>query len=96
MGRNTLAADQLESDMEVEEIEPEEQEDVTRYVNGEKVNIKGDSIMSDVRRATDKILEMVEEGILDRDTVIMSCLKYMSEDDVADMAQMNEFFPMPE
>ena len=52
--------------------------------------------MSDVRRATDKILEMVEEGILDRDTVIMSCLKYMSEDDVADMAQMNEFFPMPD
>ena len=48
--------------------------------------------MSDVRQATDKILEMVEEGILDRDTVIMSCLKYMSEDDVADMAQMNEFF----
>jgi hypothetical protein len=52
--------------------------------------------MSDVRQATDKILEMVEEGILDKDTVIMSCLKYMSEDDVADMAQMNEFFPMPD
>ena len=52
--------------------------------------------MSDVRQATDKILEMVEEGILDKDMVIMSCLKYMSEDDVADMAQMNEFFPMPD
>ena len=44
------------------------------------------------RQATDNILEMVEEGILDRDTVIMSCLKYMSEDDVADMAHSNEFF----
>ena len=44
------------------------------------------------RQATDKILDMVEEGILDRDTVIMSCLKYMSEDDVADMAHSNEFF----
>ena len=44
------------------------------------------------RQATNKILEMVEEGILDRDTVIMSCLKYMSEDDVADMAHSNEFF----
>jgi hypothetical protein len=43
--------------------------------------------MSDVRQATDKILEMVEEGILDKDTVIMSCLKYMS-----DMAHSNEFF----
>ena len=48
--------------------------------------------MSDVRKATDKILEMVEEGILDKDMVIMSCLKYMSEDDVADMAHCNEFF----
>ena len=48
--------------------------------------------MVNVRQATDKILEMVEEGILDKDTVIMSCLKYMSEDDVADMAHCNEFF----
>ena len=44
------------------------------------------------REATNRILEMVEEGILDRDQVIMSCLKYMSEDDVADMAHANEFF----
>ena len=44
------------------------------------------------RQATDKILEMVEQGILDKDTVIMSCLKYMSEDEVADMAHSNEFF----
>jgi hypothetical protein len=35
---------------------------------------------------------MVEEGVLDRDTVIMAALKYMSEDDVADMAHANEFF----
>ena len=48
--------------------------------------------MSDVRQATNRVLEMVEEGILDKDTVIMSCLKYMSEDDVADMAHSNEFF----
>ena len=44
------------------------------------------------REATDKILTMVEEGLLDRDTVIMACLKYMSEDDVRDMAHSNEFF----
>ena len=35
--------------------------------------------MVNVRQATDKILEMVEEGILDKDMVIMSCLKYMSD-----------------
>lgn len=48
--------------------------------------------MTDVRKATNKILDMVDEGILDKDMVIMSCLKYMSEDDVADMAHCNEFF----
>ena len=46
--------------------------------------------MVNVRQATDKILEMVEEGILDKDMVIMSCLKYMSEDDVKDMMEINE------
>ena len=44
------------------------------------------------RQATDRILTMVEEGLLDRDMVILSCLKYMSEDEVADMAHINEFF----
>ncbi len=44
------------------------------------------------RQATERILELVEDGLLDRDTVIMACLKYMSEDDVADMARANEFF----
>jgi len=48
------------------------------------------------RQATIKILEMVDEGILDRDTVIIACLKYMSEDDVADMAHDNEFFMFEE
>lgn len=43
------------------------------------------------RKATNKILEMVEEGILDRDQVILACLCYMSEDEVADMAHANEF-----
>ena len=32
-----------------------------------------------VRQATDKILEMVDDGILDKDMVIMACLKYMLE-----------------
>lgn len=44
------------------------------------------------REATNRILEAVEQGMLDRDTVIMACLKYMSEVEVADMAHINEFF----
>ena len=47
--------------------------------------------MNNTRQATCRILELIEEGILDRDMVIMSCLKYMSESDVQDMAHCNEF-----
>ncbi len=43
------------------------------------------------RKVTNQILAMVEEGLLNKDTVILACLKYMSEDDVADMAHANEF-----
>ena len=38
----------------------------------------------------DKILEMVEMG-LSKDDVILACLKYMSVDEVKDMALYNDF-----
>lgn len=44
-----------------------------------------------VRKTTVKILEMIDEGILDRDTVINACLNYMSEADVTDMAECEGF-----
>jgi hypothetical protein len=44
------------------------------------------------RKATNRLLEMIDEGLLDRDTVILACVKYMSEDEVADMCDCNEFF----
>ena len=43
------------------------------------------------REYTDYLLELIEEGVLDKDTVIMACVKYMSEDDVKDMMIANEF-----
>ena len=52
--------------------------------------------MAKTREATNKILEMIEEGILDPETVVTCALKYMSEDEVADMAHINELFPMEE
>ena len=48
------------------------------------------------REFTNKLLEMVEDGILDRDTVIMACVKYMSEQDVEDMMHANEMIEEPE
>ena len=49
--------------------------------------------MSLARANTNQLLEAVEECLLDRDQVIMACVKYMSESDVADMCRINEFFP---
>lgn len=43
------------------------------------------------RKYTVELLEMIEQGLLDKDTVIMACVKYMSEDDVKDMMESNEF-----
>ena len=43
------------------------------------------------RKVTNQVLEMVDEGILDKDIVILACLQYMSEDEVADMAHINGF-----
>lgn len=42
------------------------------------------------RKYTNRILEMVENGLLDKDYLISACLQYMSEDDVADMARSND------
>ena len=43
------------------------------------------------RETTNKLLEMVDEGVLDARTLALARLKYMSEDDVEDMAKANEF-----
>ena len=43
------------------------------------------------RETTTRLLEMVDDGVLDARTLALACLKYMSEDDVEDMAKANEF-----
>ena len=42
------------------------------------------------REATNKLLQMVDDGLVSQDYVITAALKYMSEDDVADMLDANE------
>lgn len=46
--------------------------------------------MNNVRQATNKLIELCEEGILSWESVALAALRYMSEDDVADMAHCNE------
>jgi len=43
------------------------------------------------RKYTNMLLDMIDDGLLDRDLVITACLKYMSEDEVQDMMEANEF-----
>ena len=42
------------------------------------------------RKYTNKLLEYIKEGVIDKDFVIIACLKYMSEDDVIDMVRIND------
>ena len=42
------------------------------------------------RQYTNRLLEMIEEGMIDKDYVIMACVKYMSEDEVKDMMLSND------
>jgi hypothetical protein len=51
---------------------------------------------SRTREATRKILEMIDEGTMDPEFLARACLNYMSEADVADMAESEGFFPEEE
>jgi hypothetical protein len=53
---------------------------------------RNDLIRPNTREATNKILEMVDEGLLNPRDVLLMALKWMSEDDVKEMAEANELF----
>lgn len=42
------------------------------------------------RKVTNQILDDIENGLLDPEVVLLACLRYMSEDDVRDMALQND------
>lgn len=48
------------------------------------------------RPVTIKLLELVEQGAINKDALINSCLNYMSEADVADMAHCEGYVECPE
>lgn len=43
------------------------------------------------RKYTTRLLELIEEGSVDKDVAIQACLEYMSEADVKDMMINNDF-----
>ena len=46
--------------------------------------------MSDPRQHTNRLLDMIDQGVLDPANVVTMCVKWMSEDDVEGMMDANE------
>ena len=46
--------------------------------------------MYNVRKETNRVLEMVEDGVIDWEDIARIALNWMSEDDVADMLRAND------
>ena len=46
--------------------------------------------MRSVRQVTNELIDLCEQGVLSWEMLALSCLRYMSEDDVRDMAESNE------
>lgn len=44
-----------------------------------------------MRKATNKVIDLAAAGVLSWEAIARAALDYMSEDEVADMAQCNEF-----
>ena len=49
------------------------------------------TMRNNMRAYTNTLIELIKDGILDKDTVINACLQYMSEDEVEDMMRANDF-----
>ena len=43
------------------------------------------------REATCELIEMAENGMISWETIARECLQYMSEDEVRDMAESNDW-----
>lgn len=71
------------------ELEESSGNDVSRL--RELAGMQQEEQINEVRDTTNALHVMMDEGVLDPRQVADACLKYMSEDDVADMAHANEF-----
>jgi len=48
------------------------------------------------RRATRRVIELAEQGVLCWEQIARDCMNYMSEDDVKDMSEGNGYFDFDE
>lgn len=52
--------------------------------------------MKQARQYTNQLIDMLDNGLLDHKTVLTACLNYMSEQEVQDMCEANEFIESEE
>ena len=52
--------------------------------------------MSNVRQATNEVIELCEQGVCTWEALALSCLRYMSEAEVRDMAESEGFIDSEE
>lgn len=49
-----------------------------------------------MRKRTSQLLELMDDGFITAEEIVIMCLKYMNEDDVADMMDINEILECDE
>ena len=49
------------------------------------------NFFDNARKSTNKIMELIDEGMLDKDEVLLTALNYLSEADVTEMAYKNDW-----
>ena len=49
-----------------------------------------------MRKRTSQLLDLMDNGYITAEEIVIMCLKYLSEDDVADMMQINEILECDE
>lgn len=47
----------------------------------------------DVRKTTNRLIELAEDGVISWEDIARTALNWLSEDDVHRMAEVNEFLP---
>jgi hypothetical protein len=52
--------------------------------------------MINVRKTTNRLIELAEDGVISWEDIARTALNWLSEDDVAEMARVNEFIPEDE
>ena len=49
--------------------------------------------MVNVRKTTNRLIELAEDGVVSWEDIARTALNWLSEDDVDQMARVNEFLP---